>query len=52
MNVLDVICHIYKKDLAEANEKKIILAAQCEAYKNRIKQLEEELAQLKANKDE
>ena len=43
MNVIDIISNMYKKELAEANHKKIIALAQCNIYKQRIKQLEKQL---------
>ena len=47
MDAIDIISNIYKKELAEANQKKIVELTQCELYKKRIKQLEAELSQLK-----
>ena len=43
MNVIDIISNMYKNELAEANHKKIIALAQCNIYKQRIKQLEKQL---------
>ena len=43
MNVIDIISNMYKKELAEANHKKIIALAQCNIYEQRIKQLEKQL---------
>lgn len=48
MDVINIISDIYKKELAEANQTKIVALTQCEIYKKRIEQLEEELAQLKS----
>ena len=43
MHVIDIISNMYKKALAEANHNKIIALAQCNIYKQRIKQLEKQL---------
>ena len=43
MNIIDIISNMYKKELAEANHKKIIALAQCNIYEQRIKQLEKQL---------
>ena len=43
MNVIDIISNMYKKELAEANHKKIVALAQCNVYEQRIKQLEKQL---------
>lgn len=47
MDALNLICTIYKRELAEANEKKVIAEAQCEIYKQQVEQLKKELAELK-----
>ena len=47
MDAIDIISNIYKKELAEANQKKIVALTQCDLYKQRIKQLEGELQELK-----
>ena len=43
MNVIDIISNMYKKELAEANHKKIVALAQCNVYEQHIKQLEKQL---------
>ena len=52
MDTIDIISNIYKKELAEANHKKVIALTQCEIYKKRVEQLEAELAQLRGNAEE
>lgn len=52
MNTFEIISELYKKELADAIEKKLILVAQCEVYRKRIEQLEAELAKLKDNAEE
>lgn len=47
MDALNLINSIYKRELADANEKKVMLEAQCEIYKQQVKQLKNELAELK-----
>lgn len=46
MDVINALSNIYKKELAEANERKVIALAQCEIYKNKIKELEDRIAEL------
>lgn len=48
MDTLNVLAKIYKIELAEANEQKILFQAQCEILKNKI----EELEKLIKDKDE
>ena len=43
MDVMNLISNIYKQQLAEANEQKILFQAQCEIYKAKIEQLEQQL---------
>lgn len=47
MDALNLINAIYKRELAEANEKKVMLEAQCEVYKQQVEQLKKELNELK-----
>ena len=47
MDALNLICTIYKRELADANEKKVMMEAQCEIYKQQVEQLKKELAKLK-----
>lgn len=49
MDTINLISNIYKQQLADANEQKILFQAQCELYKAKIEQLEQ---QLKLAKDE
>lgn len=48
MDTLSILAKIYKNELAEVNEQKILFRAQCEMFKNKI----EELEQLIKDKDE
>ena len=43
MNSLDILANIYKQELADANEQKVLFKAQCELYKQEIEQLKEQL---------
>lgn len=43
MDGLNLIANIYKQQLADANEQKILFQAQCEFYKAKIEQLEQQL---------
>lgn len=47
INLLNEIYKIYKRELADANEKRVMLEAQCEIYKQQVEQLKKELAELK-----
>ena len=47
LNLLNTICTTYKRELADANEKKVMLEAQCEIYKQQVEQLKRELDELK-----
>lgn len=58
MNILNLVASMYKQELADANEQKVLFKAQCEIYKEEIAQLKKQLqeanekvAELKA-KDE
>lgn len=41
MDALNLIIECYKQELATANNQKILLQAQCEIYKQQIKELKE-----------
>lgn len=43
MDTINLIATIYKQQLAEANEQKILFQAQCELYKAQIEELKKEL---------
>ena len=43
MNSLDILANIYKQELADANEQKVLFKTQCELYKQEIAQLKEQL---------
>ena len=48
MDALNLICTIYKRELAEANEKRVMIEAQCEIYKQQIDKLKKENEELKS----
>ena len=43
MNSLDILANIYKQELADANEQKVLFKTQCELHKQEIAQLKEQL---------
>ena len=45
MDAANIAISIYKQELADANEQKILLMTQCEIYKNEIAQLRKQLKQ-------
>ena len=45
MDKLNLLATIYKQELAEANEQKILFKAQCDIYKKEMEQLQEQLKQ-------
>lgn len=45
MDSLNLVASIYKQELADANEQKVLFKAQCEIYKQEIEQLKEQLKQ-------
>ena len=47
MNTIDIVLQIYKNELAQANEQKVVLQVQVTGLKQKIAQLEEEIEQLK-----
>lgn len=56
MDSLNVLANIYKQELADANEQKVLFKTQCEIYKQEIEQLKkqlqeanEKIAELKAD---
>lgn len=59
MDTLNLISNLYKQELADADEQKILFKAQCEIYKQQIEQLEQQLKEannkitdLEAKKDD
>ena len=51
MDTINTILELYKVELALANERKIILQAQCKQYEQKIELLEKELEDLKKEKE-
>ena len=47
MDALNLLNAIYKRELADAIEKKVMTETQCEIYKQQVEQLKKELAELK-----
>lgn len=47
MDALNLLNAIYKRELADANEKRVMTEAQCEIYKQQVEQLKKELTELK-----
>ena len=45
MDSINIIANIYKQELADANEQKVLFKTQCELYKQEIEQLKEQLKQ-------
>lgn len=45
MDSINLIATLYKQELADANEQKVLYKAQCELYKHEIEQLKEQLKQ-------
>ena len=43
MEEINIILILYKQQLAEANEQKILIQAQCELYKKEIEELRKQL---------
>ena len=52
MNTIEIVLQIYKNELAQANEQKVISQVQCEELKQKVEQLEEEIKQLKQKSEE
>ena len=51
MEAIDLILAIYKNELANANEQKILARAQAEELRKRVEQLEKEIEQLNKEKE-
>lgn len=47
MDAINLLNAIYKRELADAIEKRVMIEAQCEIYKQQVAQLKKELAELK-----
>lgn len=43
MDSLNVLANIYKQELADANEQKVLFKTQCEIYKQEIEHLKKQL---------
>ena len=52
MNTIEIVLQVYKNELAQANEQKVIAQVQCAELKQRVEQLEEEIKQLKQKSEE
>ena len=48
IDLLNAICKSYKRELADANEKRVMIEAQCEIYKQQIDKLKKENEELKS----
>lgn len=48
MDALNLICIIYKRELAKANEKRVMTEAQCEIYKQQVEQLKKQLEEVQS----
>lgn len=48
MDALNLLNAIYKRELADAIEKKVMLEAQCEIYKQQAEQLKKQLEELQS----
>ena len=48
MDAINLLNAIYKRELADANEKRVMLEAQCEIYKQQIDKLKKENEELKS----
>ena len=51
MDITNLINSVYKEMLADANEQVVLYKSQCQIYKNRIEELEQEINKLR-NKNE
>ena len=51
MEEINIILTLYKQQLAEANEQKILIQAQCELYKNEIEELRKQLEEKASEKN-
>ena len=45
MDSINIIATLYKQELADANEQKVLYKTQCELHKQEIQQLKEQLKQ-------
>ena len=45
MDSINIIATLYKQELADANEQKVLYKTQCKLYKQEIEQLKEQLKQ-------
>lgn len=48
INLLNAICKSYKRELADANEKRVMIEAQCEIYKQQVEQLKKQLEEAQS----
>lgn len=48
MDAINIITEIYKQELAQANQQKVLFQAQCEIYKQQIEKLKKENEELKS----
>lgn len=48
MDALNLLNAIYKRELADATEKKVMLEAQCEIYKQQVEQLKKQLEEVQS----
>lgn len=48
MDALNLLNAIYKRELADAIEKKVMTEAQCEIYKQHVEQLKKQLEELQS----
>lgn len=46
MDAINLLNAIYKRELADANEKKVMLEAQCEIYKQQVEKLKKQLEEV------
>ena len=51
MEEINIILTLYKQQLAEANEQKILIQAQCELYKKEIEELRKQLEEKASEKN-
>ena len=52
MNTIEIVLQVYKNELAQANEQKVILQVQVAELKQKVGQLEKEIEQLKQKGEE
>ena len=51
MDTANIAISIYKQELADANERKILLMTQCEVYKKEIEELRKQLEEKASEKN-